>query len=546
MSRECPNAASKGGGGRGSGCYKCGEDGHMARECPSAGGDGERKTEIYVPPPPPETEEELFQSIAAGINFNRYESIPVTLSQLGTQIENRGISNFDEAGLSETIRRNVGKAKYERPTPIQKHAIPLIMAGRDLMGCAQTGSGKTAAFLLPILTGIIRENLIDGGSSFGAGVSPAAIIVGPTRELVVQIQLEARKFAHSTCIRPVVVYGGTSVGYQARELEKGAHVVVGTPGRLLDFIGKGKINLDKVKYLILDEADRMLDMGFEPEIRKLVTQFGMPQKGDRQTLMFSATFAVEIQQLAMEFLVPNYVFLTVGRVGGANSDITQDIYQVSRMEKKDKLIEILNSSGEDRILVFLETKRNADFLAALLSQKDYPATSIHGDRLQREREEALGDFKSGRARILIATSVAARGLDIPGVKHVVNYDLPKDIDEYVHRIGRTGRCGNLGKATSFFDPDSEDDRKLARHLAKVLGEAQQNLPDWLEDIAAGAIGTSFQAGGKFGARDTRRGAKKFQDDAGFGGSNGFSETNGFSSYGGSSAPAADLDDEDWD
>jgi len=310
----------------------------------------------------------------------------------------------------------------------------------------------------------------------------------------------------------------------------------------LDFIGKGKINLTKLKYLILDEADRMLDMGFEPEIRKLVTNFEMPQKGERQTLMFSATFADEIQQLAREFL-QEYVFVTVGRVGGANADITQQVFAVSKYEKRDKLVEILNESGTDRTLVFCETKRGADFLAAFLSQKEYPATSIHGDRLQREREEALLDFKTGRAPILIATSVAARGLDIPGVKHVVNYDLPSGIDEYVHRIGRTGRCGNLGKATSFFDGDENQDKELARSLVKTLADAQQEVPSWLEEIAEGAIAAGFHGGGgKFGARDTRRGGgtRTHHDDAGFGNSNGFS-SNGFGGGGG----AAD-DDEDWD
>nr|CAJ15139.1 vasa homlogue [Platynereis dumerilii] len=571
FSRECPNGGSSGGGGGGfggsrgggfgssgggggfgggggsgggKGCFKCGEEGHFSRECPNGGGDsggnpgdsnrgdGEKKTEIYVPPPPPESEEEMFQSITAGINFDKYESIPVEVS--GTNAPKNGILNFDQADLSETVRSNVRKAKYDRPTPIQKWAIPIVLSGKDLMGCAQTGSGKTAAFLLPVLTGIIKNDLIEGGSGFGGPQYPAAIIVGPTRELVNQIYLEARKFASSTCVRPVVVYGGTSVGYQARELEKGAHVVVGTPGRLLDFIGKGKINLSKVKYLILDEADRMLDMGFEPEIRKLVTTFDMPEKGQRQTLMFSATFAAEIQQLAKEFL-SEYVFVTVGRVGGANSDITQEVHQVTKYEKREKLVEILNQAGTDRTLVFLETKRSADFLAAYLSQEQYPATSIHGDRLQREREEALLDFKTGRAPILIATSVAARGLDIPGVKHVINYDLPSGIDEYVHRIGRTGRCGNLGKATSFFDPDVNQDKELARSLVKTLGDAQQVVPPWLEEIAEGAISSGFQGGDRFGAKDTRRGMRKTTEDAGFGGS-----SNGFG------GDAGGGDDEDWD
>ena len=243
------------------------------------------------------------------------------------------------------------------------------------MGCAQTGSGKTAAFLLPVLTGMIRDGVEDG--AFSEAQTPAAIIVGPTRELVLQIYQEALKFAYSTIIRPVVVYGGTSVGHQLRQVEQGAHMVVGTPGRLLDFIGKGKISLSKCRYLILDEADRMLDMGFEHEIRKLVEQLGLPGKTERQTLMFSATFPEEIQKLAADFL-NDYLFCTVGRVGSANTDITQTVHEVSEFDKREKLVSILNESGSDRTLVFVETKRNADFLATFLSQSEFPTTSIHG------------------------------------------------------------------------------------------------------------------------------------------------------------------------
>ncbi|ESO91203.1 hypothetical protein LOTGIDRAFT_72314, partial [Lottia gigantea] len=502
MSRECPNGSSGGSrsgfDSKGKGCFKCGEEGHMSRECPNQENKDGEKREIYIPPEPSTDEDEIFKSIEKGINFNKYDDIPVEVSGRSPV---SFITSFDEAGLRDSFLKNVRKAKYDRPTPVQKYAIPIIMAGRDLMACAQTGSGKTAAFVLPTITAMMNDGL--KSSRFSEVQEPQAIVVAPTRELAIQIHLDARKFAHGTDLRSVVLYGGTSVGYQMKQVEQGAHFVVGTPGRLLDTINKGKISLAKIKFLILDEADRMLDMGFEPDIRKLVETMGMPAKTERQTLMFSATFPEEIQKLAADFL-NDYLFVTVGRVGGANTDVEQMFYEIDRLQKRDKLCSILSETGTDRTLVFVEQKRNADFLASYLSQSVFPTTSIHGDRLQREREEALLDFKTGKAPILVATSVAARGLDIPGVKHVVNYDLPASIDEYVHRIGRTGRCGNLGKATSFYSHDS--DSALCKSLVRILKEANQGVPSWLESYAASSMETSgtYRPGGKFGGKDIRR------------------------------------------
>ncbi|XP_052283636.1 probable ATP-dependent RNA helicase DDX4 isoform X2 [Dreissena polymorpha] len=539
----------------GDGCFKCGESGHFSRECPNAGGGGRKdgnsggdgitldkdRPPPYVPPAPSEDEEEIFKSMTKGINFDNFDKIPAEVTGKDPPA---AINSFEEAGLYDAFLQNVRKSKYEKPTPVQKHAIPIIMAGRDLMACAQTGSGKTAAFLLPTLTGMMKNGLT--GSSFSAVQEPQALVVAPTRELAVQICRDAYKFAHGTMLKAVVLYGGTSIGHQLRQVEKGCHLLVGTPGRLIDMFTKGKVSLEKIKYLILDEADRMLDMGFGPEIRKIIETFGMPGKDQRQTLMFSATFPEEIQKLAAEYL-NDYLFLSIGMVGGASSDVSQHIFEVDRMAKREKLVEILSEEGTSKTLVFVEQKRNADFLAAYLSQTGFPTTSIHGDRLQQEREEALADFKLGKAYILVATSVAARGLDIPAVKHVINYDLPSAIDEYVHRIGRTGRCGNLGKATSFYDPSS--DSGMAKALVKILKQACQVIPDWLDNYAQGAISTAgyVPMNSKFGGKDIRKNVPRTRTEvetSSFGGGFGGGFNTGIGGGGSSAFDAGD--EESWD
>ncbi|ESN91783.1 hypothetical protein HELRODRAFT_108526 [Helobdella robusta] len=459
----------------------------------NAGVDGKKPPTTYVPPEQTLDENQMFESICKGINFDKYEDIPVDCT--GQNPPQNPISSFEDCAIHATLKSNVVKAKYDRPTPIQKWSIPTILLGRDLMACAQTGSGKTAGFLLPVLTGMLERGI--EGSPFTELQEPQAIVIGPTRELVAQIYKEAYKFSLNTRIRPVVVYGGVSVSHQLHEIEKGAHIVIATPGRLIDFINREKIGLSKVKYLVLDEADRMLDMGFKDDITKICCRMGMPDKFNRQTLMFSATFPSEIQQIAHQ-LLNDYIFITVGMVGGANQDIIQNIELVENKEKQEKLLSILkNQNSEERTLIFVEKKKMTDFLALVLCQHNLPATSIHGDREQREREEALAYFKSGKTPILVATSVASRGLDIPGVNHVINYDLPASIDEYVHRIGRTGRCGNIGQATSFFNPSN--DSQLARPLVKILSEASQEVPHWLEEQS----GLSSGLGGFEGQSEER-------------------------------------------
>ncbi|XP_059863020.1 probable ATP-dependent RNA helicase DDX4 [Delphinus delphis] len=488
-------------------------------------GDTQGPKVTYIPPPPPEDENSIFAHYQTGINFDKYDAILVEVS--GHDVP-PAILTFEEANLCQTLNSNIAKAGYTKLTPVQKYSIPIILGGRDLMACAQTGSGKTAAFLLPILAHMMRDGVT--ASRFKELQEPECIIVAPTRELISQIYLEARKFSFGTCVRAVAIYGGTQLGHSIRQIVQGCNILCATPGRLMDIIRKEKIGLRQVKYIVLDEADRMLDMGFGPEMKKLISCPGMPSKEQRQTLMFSATFPEEIQRLAGEFLKSNYLFVAVGQVGGACRDVQQTILQVGQYSKREKLVEILRNIGDERTMVFVETKKKADFIATFLCQEKISTTSIHGDREQREREQALGDFRCGKCLALVATSVAARGLDIENVQHVINFDLPSTIDEYVHRIGRTGRCGNTGRAISFFDPES--DGHLAQPLVKVLSDAQQDVPAWLEEIAFSIYVTGFSGstrGNMFVSIDTRKGKSSLN-------------TARFSS---SQAPNP-VDDESWD
>nr|XP_046219754.1 ATP-dependent RNA helicase DDX3Y-like isoform X2 [Oncorhynchus gorbuscha] len=461
-------------------------------------------------------EAELFSSGNTGINFEKYDDIPVEAT--GSNCPPH-IDSFHDVDMGEIIMSNIALTHYTRPTPVQKYAIPVIKSKRDLMACAQTGSGKTAAFLVPVLSQIYTQGPGDAAAAAKNGQDsgkygrrkqyPLSLVLAPTRELALQIYEESRKFAYRSRVRPCVVYGGADIGQQIRDLERGCHLLVATPGRLVDMMERGKIGLDYCNYLVLDEADRMLDMGFEPQIRRIVEQDTMPPKGIRQTMMFSATFPKEIQMLARDFL-EDYIFLAVGRVGSTSENITQKVVWVEDGDKRSFLLDLLNATGKESLtLVFVETKKGADALEDFLYREGYACTSIHGDRSQRDREEALNQFRSGRCPILVATAVAARGLDISNVKHVINFDLPSDIEEYVHRIGRTGRVGNLGLATSFFNDKNSN---ITKDLLDILVEAKQEVPSWLESLGyenqhKGTTGRGrskrFSSGG-FGARDYRQ------------------------------------------
>ncbi|XP_044509071.1 DEAD-box ATP-dependent RNA helicase 11-like [Mangifera indica] len=441
-----------------------------------------------------------------GINFNAYEDIPVETS--GDNVP-PPVNTFAEIDLGEWLNANIRRCKYVRPTPVQRHAIPISLAGRDLMACAQTGSGKTAAFCFPIISGIMREQYVQRPCG-ARTVYPLALILSPTRELSCQIHEEAKKFSYQTGVKVVVAYGGAPIKDQLRELERGVDILVATPGRLVDLLERARVSLQMIRYLALDEADRMLDMGFEPQIRKIVEQMDMPPPGVRQTMLFSATFPKEIQRLASDFL-SNYIFLAVGRVGSSTDLIVQRVEFVHESDKRSHLMDLLHAQRENGVhgkqaltLVFVETKKGADSLEYWLCMNGFPATTIHGDRTQQEREFALRSFKSGKTPILVATDVAARGLDIPHVAHVVNFDLPNDIDDYVHRIGRTGRAGKTGLATAFFN---ENNISMARSLSDLMQEANQEVPAWLTRYASRAAvsgGKNRRSGGRFGGRDFRR------------------------------------------
>jgi ATP-dependent RNA helicase DDX3X len=410
-----PNAyGAPGGGYSGGGGNHYGGGGGGGRA--QGSGDGQWRDGRHVPGPSnPKTERELFGDAndtskqQTGINFANYDDIPVEAS--GQDVP-EPVTTFTNPPLDDHLISNISLARYTVPTPVQKYSIPIVMGGRDLMACAQTGSGKTGGFLFPILSQAFQTGPSSGAPQGGGfrqrKAFPTSLILAPTRELVSQIYDEARKFAYRSWVRPCVVYGGADIGTQLRSIERGCDLLVATPGRLVDLIERGRISLANIKYLVLDEADRMLDMGFEPQIRRIVEGEDMPSVQNRQTLMFSATFPRDIQLLARDFL-KDYVFLSVGRVGSTSENITQKIEYVEDVDKRSVLLDILHTHAGGLTLIFVETKRMADTLSDFLINQGLPATAIHGDRTQRERERALEYFRNGRCPILVATAVAARG-----------------------------------------------------------------------------------------------------------------------------------------
>ena len=380
---------------------------------------------------------------------------------------------FLDFGLSPELLRAVTDRKYTVPTPIQEKAIPHVMAGKDLLGCAQTGTGKTAAFALPILqrlgrTGRGQESPRPGRKGKGRSPRPVrALVLTPTRELATQIGESFREYGKYTGLRQTVVYGGVSQGPQERALQGGVDVLVATPGRLLDLMSQGLVKLGAIEIFVLDEADRMLDMGFIYDIRRLIDK--LPTR--RQSLFFSATIPGAIRRLA-DSILHDPVRVAVTPQEPAPEAVEHFLYFVEKPDKPALLRHLLGNQTLRNVLVFTRTRHGADRVARHLAQAKIPAEAIHGDKTQKARESALENFRRGRSRVLVATDIAARGLDIVGLSHVLNYDLPNEPDSYVHRTGRTGRAGASGIALSFCDFGERPflpaiEQLLRRHLKAV-------------------------------------------------------------------------------
>ncbi len=366
--------------------------------------------------------------------------------------------SFETFGLSPEILRAVAEQGYEQPTPIQLQAIPYVLAGRDLLGRAQTGTGKTAAFALPMLE---RLRAVANTSFSPARHRLRALIVAPTRELAVQVYESFCAYGRHVPLRYAVVYGGVPIEPQTRQLLAGVEVLVATPGRLLDHVGQRNLSLGSVDVLVLDEADRMLDMGFLPDITRIVELV----PAQRQTLLFSATFSAEIRRLAST-LLRSPVSVDVEPQTTSAELVAQVVYLVDERRKRELLAELVRQRDLHQVLVFTRTKLQAGRLASQLERDGIAAVAIHGDRSQPERERALAGFKTGEVQVLVATDVAARGLDIEALPLVVNYELPHTPHDYVHRIGRTGRAGVTGRAISLVAPEEEDYLKQINRLLK--------------------------------------------------------------------------------
>ncbi|MDA8201928.1 MAG: DEAD/DEAH box helicase [Chloroflexi bacterium] len=406
---------------------------------------------------------------------------------------------FENLGLSADLLDTVAREGYVEATPVQIAAIPLVLAGRDVLAAAQTGTGKTAAFALPILERLRR--------TANTAASPArhpvrALVLTPTRELAVQVEESFRTYGPSLPLRSAVVYGGMPMDPQTRALWSGVEILVATPGRLLDHLGQGRPNLGQVEVLVLDEADRMLDMGFIPDVRRIVSM--LPRQ--RQTLFFSATFSEDIRRLAREFLRdPATVEVAPRNTIAAN--VAQVLYPVDAAYKSELLAHLVRRDGMSQVLVFTRTKSGASRLASYLDRHGIDAVAIHGDRSQQERTRALEDFKRGEVQILVATDVASRGLDIEELPYVVNYELPWEPQDYVHRIGRTGRAGASGVAISLVTPDEvEQLRGVQRMLKRAI--PVQVVEEYLPGGPAPAerpARAETRAGSGDGARSETRG-----------------------------------------
>ncbi len=411
------------------------------------------------------------------------------------------MTTFIDLGLPKYICAVLEEIGYIHPTEIQEKAIPPLRAGLDLMGSAQTGSGKTASFALPIIEYIDRARAIDAkavktsGSKTLCPIKTRALVLVPTRELALQVAEEFERFSKNFPLKVCTIYGGSSFGEQLKVLKKGVHVIVATPGRLIDHLERKTIDLSTIEKLVLDEADRLMDMGFMPQIRRVLSK--LPAK--RQTIMFSATIDHRIENIAAEFLKqPILVRANSNQV--EPSQIEQQVFDVDEFDKDDLLLKLLKQGDMGTVLVFTETRRKATWVKDRLRDANVLAEELHSDIPQNQREKTLARYREGKFNILVATDVAARGLDIPAISHVVNYDLPSCSADYVHRIGRTGRAGRKGVAFSFV---SKEQKYLLRDIERITGKQLANTPPGQAVNLKGALKQS--SGRSFRPRNTRVG-----------------------------------------
>lgn len=373
------------------------------------------------------------------------------------------METFDDLKLISPLKKAIHEEKYTTPTPIQAQCVPPAIEGRDIMGCAQTGTGKTAAFALPILNRLGKRN------RKSVPYNPNALILTPTRELAVQVSESIETYGKHLRLRHAVVYGGVSQTKQVRKLERGVHILVATPGRLIDLMNQNFIHLDRLETFVLDEADRMLDMGFLPDLRRIISE--LPE--ERQSMFFSATLPPKIMNLA-ESLLQDPVSVDVTPKVTSVKSIDQSVLYIERAHKKPFLIDFLKKDDVKQAVVFTKTKRGADDVAEDLRRSGINSTAIHSDKTQSARQKILTNFRNRKIRVLVATDLAARGIDIDGISHVVNYELPMEAENYVHRIGRTGRAGASGVAISLC---SMIERTLLRAVEKQIGQEIDTHPE---------------------------------------------------------------------
>ncbi len=406
---------------------------------------------------------------------------------------------FKNLGLTEKILQGVLAAGYSSPTPIQTAAIPVALTGRDMIGCAQTGTGKTAAFVLPLLDRLTNAPRPKGGRPV------RALAVTPTRELALQVEQAIRAYGKFTPHRSVAIFGGVPMGPQIKALRRGVDIIVATPGRLLDHMERGNIDLSHVEVLILDEADRMLDMGFIPDIRKIVARTSK----ERQTLLFSATMPREVQKFARSILTPDAEFVEVGERRNPAETVVQHACSVASHQKMDLLLHVLQNEPIDNVLVFSRTKHRADRITRGLAKKGFTATALHSNKSQNQRQRALDGFKRGRFQILVATDIAARGIDVDTISHVINYDTPNQAEDYIHRIGRTGRAESTGDAITFVARDEESYlRNIERHTGQRLARKEYG------SLTAPEASGSFQESGGRRERKAPSGGRPWKGGSG--------------------------------